>query len=235
MEFHIAVCDDEPIDREELMRLTGQVLKGESIDFCMESFDCADSLLTAIADGRQFQLLLLDVVMNEMNGIELAAALRRLDNHTFIVFVSSCREMALYGYEVDAVRYLAKPVEFSRLREALLYCYRFITEKKEILLPTEHGEYRISLDNIISIEAFGKTVQLTSTGGTVTIAMRISEIQKLLPSRTFFLVHRSYLVNLEKVKSISQNLLLTSDGHSVPISKYRYAKTREAFAKFLQS
>lgn len=235
MKFNIAICDDEPFDREELGRLVGLVLTEESIDYSIQVYDGAESLLSAIAGGNQFQLLLLDVVMNEMNGIELATALRKQNNHTAVVFVSSSREMAMYGYEVDAVRYLAKPIEIPRLREALLLCYQNASEKKEILLPTEHGDYRISFDKILYVEAFGKTVQLNGIGGSILITMGISDIQKLLPPKKFSLVHRSYLVNLERIKAITDNTLIMSDGHSIPISRYRYAETREAFAKFLQN
>lgn len=75
--------------------------------------------------------------MEHLNGMKLATSLRGQGNNSMIIFLSTNREMALQGYEVSAVRYLAKPVQREKLREALLYCCRRHLTQKEILLPKE--------------------------------------------------------------------------------------------------
>ena len=142
-QLHIAVCDDELIDRQQASTLTNEIMETEGLTCSVSLYESATSLLTAIQGGAQFNILLLDVMMEGLDGMEFAATLRKLGDSTAIIFISSNREMALRGYEVSAARYLAKPLREEQLREALLYCYKTFCEKKEILLPTTKGQRRI--------------------------------------------------------------------------------------------
>ena len=122
LKLQIAVCDDEPMDRQQAVDLTNDIMTAEGLACSLSSYESAATLLTAIQDGAQFHILLLDVMMDGLDGMELAAALRELGDATAIIFMSTNREMALRGYEVSAARYLAKPLQRAQLREALLYC-----------------------------------------------------------------------------------------------------------------
>lgn len=142
--LHIAVCDDELIDRQQAEKLTSEIMAAEGLACSVSTYENATALLDAIQGGAQFHILLLDVMMEGLDGMEFAAALRKLGDSTAIIFISSNREMALRGYEVSAARYLAKPLREDQLREALLYCYKTFCEKKEILLPTEKGQSKMA-------------------------------------------------------------------------------------------
>lgn len=106
----IAICDDEPNDLDEMETMTSELLEAEGISCGVSRFGDAGSLLSSIEGGETFDILLLDVMMENLNGIELAAILRGQENDTAIIFISFNREMALLGYEVSAVRYLAKQI-----------------------------------------------------------------------------------------------------------------------------
>ena len=148
----IAICDDESADLAEMETITSELLEAEGISCDISRFGDAGSLLSAVNGAEIFDILLLDVMMENLNGIELAAALRKQGNDTAIVFISINREMALLGYEVSAVRYLAKPIQREKLREALLYCCRTYLTQKEILLPTAEGQRRILVSDVMYIE-----------------------------------------------------------------------------------
>ena len=123
-QLHIALCDDEAWDRQQIAELVNQTMLEEDLPCRITSYESGADLLSAIQHGAQFQILLLDVMMEGLDGMALAAALREKGDHTAIIFISSNLEMALRGYEVEALRYLAKPVDRERLREALMFCYR---------------------------------------------------------------------------------------------------------------
>ncbi len=107
-------------------------------------YKSSEELLAALEkDEQEYQFLLLDVVMDGLNGIELAARLRKKGNQVPIIFVSSYEDYALMGYEVEAVRYLAKPVREDKLREAIHYCKERFYRKKHILISTAEGIRRI--------------------------------------------------------------------------------------------
>ena len=135
----IAICDDEPNDLTEIESITKELLAAEKISCGISKFRDAASLLSVVEGGAAFDILLLDVMMEHLDGMELAAALRKQGNDAAIIFISTNRDMALLGYEVSAVRYLAKPIQREKLQEALLYCYNKQLMQKEILLPTPEG------------------------------------------------------------------------------------------------
>ena len=178
-QLHIAVCDDEAIDRQQAEMLTNEIMAAEGLDCSVSTYESATALLTSIQDGTQFHILLLDVMMEGLDGMELAAALRKLGDDTAIIFISSNRELALRGYEVSAARYLAKPLREEQLREALLYCCKTFCEKKEILLPTSKGQRGISLSDILYAEAMERVTKLALTDRTEEISMKFSDLSAL--------------------------------------------------------
>ena len=232
-QLHIAVCDDETVDREETIRLTENILREEDIPYRIDAFDRGAALLGAIQKGAQFHILLLDVIMEGLDGMELAAALRERGTQTAIVFVSSNRDMALRGYEVAAVRYLAKPLDPERLHEALMFCYEAHFEQKEILLPTSGGWSRILPSDIIFAETWERGVRLTLRDGQADASVKISDLAAMLPDRQFVLCHRTVLVNLAYVQSIRYCELELRSGKVLPISKYRQAETRQKLMRYL--
>ena len=234
LELQIAICDDDPMDRQQAETLTTDIMTAEGLACSLSSYESATALLTAIQGGAQFHILLLDVMMEGLDGMELAAALRKLGDSTAIIFISSNREMALRGYEVSAARYLAKPLQTEQLREALLYCYKTFCEKKEILLPTTKGQRRIPLSDILYVEAMERVTKLALTDRLEEVSMKFSDLSALLPERRFVLCHRSYLVNLEHIAYIRSRDLELTTGEVLPVSRYRVEDLQKQFVDYLR-
>jgi DNA-binding LytR/AlgR family response regulator len=233
-QLQIAVCDDEAIDRQQAETLTTEIMAEEGLDCSVSTYESAEALLTAIQGGAQFHILLLDVMMEGLDGMELAAALRKLGDSTAIIFISSNRELALRGYEVSAARYLAKPLREEQLREALVYCYKTFCEKKEILLPTSKGQRGIPLSDILYAEAMERVTKLALTDQTEEISMKFSDLSALLPERQFIPCHRSYLVNLEHIAYIRSRDLELTTGEVLPVSRYRADGLQKQFVSYLR-
>ena len=227
IQLQIAVCDDEYIDRQQAADLTREIMAAEGLSCRLSSYESATALLTAIQSGAQFHILLLDVMMEGLDGMELAAALRKLGDSTAIIFISSNREMALRGYEVSAARYLAKPLREEQLREALLYCYKTFCENKEILLPTEKGQSKLAPSDIIYVESWERGSRLQLTSGPIETSVRISELASMLPERSFTLCHRTILVNLAFIKHLRSNEIELTDGRTLPVSKHRISDLKK--------
>lgn len=232
-EFHIAVCDDEPSDCREIAALAREIFQEENHRCQVSLYSGGGELLSAVRDGAKFHILLLDVMMDGMDGMELAGSLRGMGDHTAIIFISSNREMALKGYEVAAVRYLEKPLRPERLREALLFCAKRIYEKRGILLPASRGQRRISTSQILYGEALERAVLLRLTDGQEMISMKFSDFEALLPPGQFALCHRSYVVNLAYVSYIRSRDLELTTGDILPVSKYRRKQVEEKLMDYL--
>lgn len=226
-QLRIAVCDDEAIDRQQAEKLTTKIMEAEGLACSVSLYESATSLLTAIQGGAQFYILLLDVMMEGLDGMELAATLRKLGDSTAIIFISSNREMALRGYEVSAVRYLAKPLREKQLREALLYCYKTFCEKKEILLLTEKGQSKLSPASIVYVEPWERGSRLQLTSGPIETTAKFSDLTAILPERSFALCHRTILVNLAFVKHLRSYEIELADGRTLPVSKHRVSDLKK--------
>ncbi|MDD6188741.1 MAG: LytTR family DNA-binding domain-containing protein [Clostridiales bacterium] len=233
-QLHIAVCDDEACDRQQIAGLVNETMLEEGLSCRITSFESGTGLLSAIQNGAQFQILLLDVMMDGLDGMELASALREKGDYTAIIFISSNREMAMRGYEVEALRYLAKPVDRARLREALMFCCRTRLEQKEILLPTASGQRRILLSDLIYAETWERGVRLILKDGQTETGMKISELAAMLPERQFVFCHRTILVNLAFIQSIRYCELELKSGAALPVSKYRQSEIRKQLMRYLE-
>ncbi len=231
--LRIAVCDDREEDLDRIVGLTGELLDAEGISHQVTAYHSAFDLLSDIKAGAQFQLLLLDVMMDSMNGMEFAAQLRVIDDKTQIVFISSNREMALRGYEVNAVRFLAKPAEEDKLREALLYCHRVWWAKREIAIPTEQGIRRTPLSDIIYAEAFDRGTRFVLANDVIETRLKYSEAEMLLPKTDFLLCHRGFIVNLAWTTYIRHYEFTLKNGNTVPIGKGRYSECQKLFLQYI--
>lgn len=234
LQLSIAVCDDERADLQSIASLTREVLEEESIGCELAVYQDGASLLAAMESGCVFHILLIDVLMEDLDGIRLAAALRGQGNPIPIIFISANREMAMQGYVVEASRYLAKPVEQDLLREALLFCSRKYTDKKEILLQTSKGQSRIFLSNLLYAETWNRGIRLVLIDGSLESHMKISELAGLLPSPPFVFCHRTILVNLACAQHLRYCELEMKSGALLPVSKYRFAEVRAALLAYLR-
>lgn len=232
--MRIAVCDDDPQDLQTILAMTKEVTAQENMLCELECYLSSGKLLEAIKSGEKYSLLLLDVMMDELNGIELAAALREIQDETAIVFISINREMALCGYEVAAVRYLAKPLDEEKLREALQFCWRNSQDRREIALPTSRGVRKIAPADLIYAETWGRGIRVTLTGGQEEVGMKISDLEDLLPGRQFVMCHRAYLVNLDYVQYLRYCELELKNGDTLPVSKYRQNVIRDRLLNYLK-
>lgn len=232
--LRLAVCDDEPAFCDQAAQWTREILRQEGIEADIDCFESARPLLETIEAGTGFSLLLLDVMLDGMDGMTLAAALRAQGRKTPIIFISNNREMALQGYEVAAARYLAKPLDWQKLREALLYCCRTPGMNGELLLPTADGHRRIQPASMLYAETYGRGIRVVLEDGQVESRLKISELAAMLPSSQYVFCHRTILVNLDFVTSIRYCELEIAGGARLPISKYRLSDLRAQLLRHLE-
>ena len=231
--LRVAVVDDAEHDRIRNTKETEAILRSAKISHSIDCYENAEALLDAIRSGKKYVLLLLDVIMDEMDGMALAKELRDQGNNTAIIFISSSQEMAHRGYRVNATRYLVKPVDREELKEALLYCYDKWQDKKEILLPTFNGQHRTSFTDIQYVEAYDRGTRFFLNNETVETRLKFGETEAMLPKSTFVMCHRAYIVNLSHVKNIRQYEFVMKSGVSVPISRHRYGEVNRQFVNFV--
>ncbi len=233
--YRIAVLDDVEADRAEIAEMTAEVCCEEKI--CPELFcyGSAEEFLNVMKQGQKFDLLLLDVMMPKQDGMELARYLRDEKQDEAIVFISNNREMALYGYEVMASRYLAKPLRKAQLKEAVEFCYgkKREAEKDTLLLPAESGVKKISAKEIYYVEINGRKCRIVQAEEEFNVRCSIREMEERLSGQGFIRCHQSFLVNCRYIRTVKSTVIELTGGKRIPVSKHRIKEVRSDFFAYM--
>lgn len=215
MPYRIAVIDDNPTDIEYVSSLvrtwTGSVQ--------IESFPSAESFLFTYAEDKAWDILLLDIEMGAMNGVELAKTIRRENETVQLVFITGFPDFIGEGYEVSALHYLMKPVSPEKLY-AVLDRAAANLEKKEKQLRITHERQTdfVKVPEILYVEAQRQYVLIHTSGETYRMKASLAEMEGEL-DEYFFKCQRSFIVNLRHVKRIQSTNVVLKDGTEVPISR----------------
>lgn len=218
MNYRTCIADDDPRDAEyvgELVRLwsesgghTSEVIR----------FPSAEALLFEY-DELSPDILLLDIEMDGMNGIELARTVRARDKAVQLVFITGFPDFISEGYEVSALHYLMKPVSQEKLNEVLERAADNIARSEKRLCVTFERETEyIPLSKIHYIEAQKQYVLIYTAAKTYRMKASLSDILAGL-DEYFFRCQRSFLVNLREIMRIRPDCVVLKSGAEVPISR----------------
>lgn len=228
----IAICDDDWHMQQTLRLFIDQTY--QDLDMLVDGFTSGEALLAAVQKQSQpYQLILLDIEMRGIDGIETAKRLRKLLPDCYIIFITSHDEFALTGYEVAAFRYLVKPVQPEKLTEAISAVRAELSD--HITLHVEDGpvEALLRVKNIYYIEAQDKRVRVVLKDTAFGDRRGIDEIERALAGEDFFRVHRSYLINFRYVARLDKNEILLVSGEQIPLSRLRKKAFKNAFQTYV--
>ena len=230
--MRIAICDDNQTFAQAL----ANYIEAEytSLDLLIEFFASGEELVDYYqADKKGFDIILLDIEMKQINGLEAAHQIREIDTQTVIIFITSHDELASMGYEVAAFRFLTKPVKPAKLIEALEAVRAQNNNTKTIHINNIEGEYTINVSDILFFEAQNQQVFIQTKDGSFTERAAISDYVDELAGYDFISIHRSYLINLRYVKGLNKQEVTLSDGTILPISRLRFQDVKRAFHDYI--
>ena len=179
----------------------------------------------AFMNTRQVDIILLDIQMPELSGIEF---LKSMPKRPKVIFTTAYQNYALQGYDLDVVDYLLKPIKFERFLQAVNKASDLLKlEQKEapavmdqvISVKADHRIHRVSVADIQYIEGLKEYVRFHLDGEKLITLESLKRLEDTLPSGNFIRIHKSYIVNKAKVKSIYGNQVQLSNSTYVPIGK----------------
>lgn len=235
--MRIAYCEDEAAQAKLVRAMIGQWAESRGITAEVVLFGSAEEFLFKNED-YPYNAVFLDIAMRQMNGVELAHAIRDKDKKLPIAFLTADKTFAIEGYEVHAIRYLLKPVTMDKLcglLDELLAERESDAEGTVCITVGEKGAVRkLAESSICYIEVLGHYTQLHLNDNS---AARIKEslaavVAELHRKELFVKCHRSFVVNLSYVDKISRTECTLSDGTVLPISRNSYQELNERFIQY---
>lgn len=229
MKLKFAVCDD---DGETLNALSEAVTRWADQNGhipCGRTFPSAEAFLFAYEEDSTYDLLLLDVEMQALSGIDLAKRLRRDGFGGEIVFITSHFEFAGEGYEVDALHYLTKPLSTEKLYTVLeKAAARLSAEPPSVTVTCENATVKLYTSRILYAESFRHDLVIHTEKGDYSTKEGITAFESRA-GEGFYRIHRSYLVSLSKVVRISRTEVTLKDGTKLPLARGKYDDVNRAF------
>lgn len=234
MKLKIAVCDDNQVDQDYIIDYLREYSAQTEIIVEIQSFLSAEQFLFQYAEEKDYQIIVLDIEMAKMNGVELAKKLREDNKDIQILFVTGFSDYVLDGYEVNALHYLMKPVSKEKLFHVMDKAVSNLKVEEKVFFVQENGEIqKIFIKNILYVEVFSHVCMIHTTEGTIETKMSIRDLEQKL-SDNFFRVHRSYLVNLACIKKIAKTEIFMDDQSCIPLSRRKYKDVNVAFIRHFE-
>ena len=226
--YKIAVCDDESAQLETISAMAAAWSAKEGFPCEIHRFASAEAFLFEYEEDKTYDILLLDVEMKPMNGIDLAKRIRQENNRVEIIFITSHFEFAGEGYEVDALHYLMKPVSPEKLMRVLdKAAEKLAAEPPSVVISCEGETVKLYESDILYVEAFLHYIVIHTKEKAYRIKENISSFAGRV-SDDFYRVHRSYLVSLKQITRISRTSVHLG-GIEIPLSRGKYDGVNRAF------
>ncbi|MEG1577447.1 MAG: LytTR family DNA-binding domain-containing protein [Oscillospiraceae bacterium] len=233
--MHIAICDDDPTELARVSTMLAEYRQEHEAALTFETYQSATELLSVLP-RRQYDLLLLDILMPGFTGIEAAHEVRSSGSAIPIIFLTSSLEFALESYQVRARDYLLKPVSRDKFFTALDELFaEEQTPFAGISIKTITGIVRIPFARLAMLEVKNRHLYFYSSDGLVReVSATLQDYEgRLLVRPEFIKVHRSYIVNLEQMSELTSTDFVTRNGEIIPISRLLYSGVRRAYMEHL--
>lgn len=237
--YKLAICDDNPTDCNYVLSLVNQWAENMHISIKINTFPSAESFLFHYAEEKDYDILLLDIEMGEIDGVTMAKAIRRQNETVQIVFITGYSDYISEGYEVAALHYLVKPVRKEKLFEVLTRaCEKIKKNERSLYLELTGEMIRISFFEIRYIDVQKNYVTIhtetttnfnknTETTPYITLKKPLSELEAKLDER-FFRIGRSCIVNLDYISRVTKTTVFLTDGTELSLPRSSYESLNRA-------
>lgn len=227
--YRIAICDDDKNFTAEFHHNMKKILASKNITAQIEEFHNTAGFLEKMEKGNTFDLIFLDILLENENGYSFAKKLRRKNSSIDIIFITTTEDYAIAGYDVSPLLYMIKPV----MEPKLAYAFELFLKKRlpnRIVLDLSGEILTLNLADLLYCEVYGHrtTLHLTS-GEKKEIRYSLNRLEQQLPSTLFARSHQSYLVNMEHIDSIVRYRLTLNTGLALPVSQSRYLGLQNSF------
>lgn len=230
----IAICDDEEYYRGKIQKLLVSYLTGKHLEHDIRMFLSGEDFLAEQANLVKYDIVFMDINMNEVDGIETAKRIRSFHSDTYIVFVTAFISYVLEGYKVNAVRYIMKDTLETSVEECMDAVLRKMKLQK-VSFEFIEGERTLYTDNLLYVESSKhKAVFYYLESGLVQYQIydKLDNIEAKLSPYGFLRIHKSYLVNMRHIQKISNYQVILDTGECLSVPRLRFQNVKEAYVAY---
>ena len=218
------IVDDEPLAQRVIDKFLEDLNNFHVVAKCNNAFEAMDAI-----NQNTIDLMFLDINMPKLSGMSF---LKTLKNPPLVIITTAYSEYAIEGYELDVVDYLKKPFSFERFFKAVQKVQERLKKTETPLnIPLTQGEetpieisadlstsnfifvkankknYKVDIDDIFFIEALGDYIKIHTSTSVLVTYQSMKKIESVLPSNIFVRIHKSYIVSVNKIKSVEGNMV----------------------------
>lgn len=230
--MRIAIVDDEASVREELRGYIGRLAGETGTEMSVTEFPSGDALLSGYEPV--YDIMVFDVDMPGINGMDTARKIREQDEHVVILFVTNIAQYAINGYEVDAVDYIIKPVGYHdfamKFRKALRRAAQ--GRRRALVIDTVNGPISLEADSVLYIEVMAHYLIYHTSGREYRVRASMKDQEDTLKKYGFARCHKSYLVNLAHLDGVTASDIRVSD-LSIPLGRAYKETLLNEYMKYL--
>ncbi len=234
-DIRIAICEDSEKDRALLL----ERIRASGIAAKCEAFASGEAFMASFKPGM-YHLVYLDIYMAEMTGIDVAAAIRKLDEDVPLAFTTTSRNYAFEANQYDSLLYIEKPVTQKKINHTLTLAaaLRDKLEAETLTVSTDGGRLDIRYNDLYYIEVMNQRCILQMRGGRKVVSTTkasINDLEKMLPKPRFIRTHRAYIVNMDKIQRFNGTDFVMKGGGIAYITQKERRRIKAAYDSWLIS
>ncbi|WP_439490418.1 LytR/AlgR family response regulator transcription factor [Algoriphagus sp.] len=231
----MVLIDDDPQGLRALEKIVGD---SDYIEIVLSTTD--PQLALVFIRSNPVDVIITDIVMDKMHGIHLASIVESMNIP--VIIYSAYTDYAYDGYQVNAIDFIRKPAEPAKFFKAIAKLYPDLDSSKahtapyfsNMLVINENGSATITMirwDGISYLSVDGNYVHIQTTSQKYTLLISLTTLMERLPPETFYRIHRSYAINLEKILKIKGEFVHLEGGHEIPVGSTYYENFYKIFKK----
>ncbi|MCI8891474.1 MAG: response regulator transcription factor [Eubacterium sp.] len=226
--YHIAVVEDEKICSVQVQQFLDQYQEENNVRFKVTVFEAATQILESYEP--LYDMILMDIDMPGINGMDAADQIRQTDQDVVIVFITNIASFAIRGYEVGAMDFVVKPITYynfsTRLARALKRSRS--REPRQIILTLADGVKKLEVGQIYYVEVQNRMLHYYTQEGVFAVRGTMQSVQQMLEAYSFAKCNHWYMVNLRHVSEVKKNTVVVGE-YELEISR----RNRTPFLKAL--
>lgn len=230
--IHLAIVEDEELYIQQLTEYLERYQKESGNEFKVTRFQDGDEIAEEYTGD--YDIILMDIQMKFMDGMTAAERIRKVDQEVIIMFITNMTQYAIRGYEVDALDYMVKPVEYFAFSQKLDRAIERMRrrDKQYISIPIEVGVRKLDIEDIYYVESQGHNLIYNTKMGEFTSRGTMKELENIMIPYGFFRSNKGYIVNMKYVDGMQENCCVIR-GEQLPVSRAKRKEFLEALVDYM--